>query len=88
MAHRIHETARFLREFRDLEPNPNRLDKVLAGVHMILCLDPTQGHQTHHEIWAIATGVWPDIKALTVYYSFDETTVTLHSVREASGTYQ
>jgi hypothetical protein len=75
------KNARFERELRQAEPDPQRADEAVEAMELALARYPERG-------FAVATFfLWPIYLRNTeyvVYYTFDETRVELVSLRRSS----
>lgn len=78
----IIESAQFKRERDAILPNIARWDEVMRGVTWALCREPGKaGRVTGVDgVFALPTEPWPGAPGVVIYYTFNEDTVTLHSV--------
>lgn len=78
------ESDRYTREASKIEPDAQRFDELVNGLIWAISVHPESHEQIGDtEIWAIASEPWPGVPECVIYYSFNETTVTLESIRLA-----
>jgi hypothetical protein len=83
----IVESARFSAEAKAIQPDARRMDEIMHGVTWALSnVAERIGQPTAVAyIRALPTRVWPNAPAMILYYSYDDDTVTLLSIRLAIG---
>ncbi|HEV3074882.1 MAG TPA: hypothetical protein VHB47_10735 [Thermoanaerobaculia bacterium] len=77
---KIVDTDRFEKERAEISRLVKRLDEALEGVDFRLKRRPESGFRLGPWLWATAADLW-DGQSIAVYYTFDEATVTRHSIR-------
>ncbi|MHB2021661.1 MAG: hypothetical protein ACYCW6_32440 [Candidatus Xenobia bacterium] len=72
-----------------LHDDPKVVDDLLPGVTTIISRDQGLGELTHDlpgwKIWAMQTARWMEAPPLTIYYEFNEDTVTLLDIKPTAG---
>lgn len=73
----------FEREFLAIIPDVRRADEFISGVVWNLSRDPEEGVQSSpgSSVWMIFMHEFPNVPALTIYYTFNDECVQLRSVR-------
>ena len=72
----------FEAELMLLGPGARWADEFLAAVEWLLARDPEVGFSYGNEIWSLDTAEFTLAEPLTVFYTFDEATVTLMAIRK------
>jgi hypothetical protein len=75
-------SGRFTEESEALAKGVPRWGRMISGVEWALCKNPGVAGQPTNDprVWALPTIAWPDAPAVTIFYEFEENTVTLLSV--------
>lgn len=86
MAHRtIIESEAYLSEKMAFHDDPRVVDDLLEGALFILARSPEAGHRIQGTpLWGIKLGRWLSVPPSTMFYHFDESSVTLVSIRRDS----
>jgi len=75
-------TDTFTRQFAALRAKHPRLDEFMDGVRFVLERDPSEGYQWG-TVWVLSSvGMALDLPLVSVFYTFDEESVRLHSIIE------
>jgi len=77
---KIVDTERFEKEREELSRLVKRLDEALEGIDFRLKRRAESGFRLGPWLWATAADLW-DGQSIAVYYTFDDATVTRHSIR-------
>lgn len=74
------ESLRFTEERERVAPDVRRFDEAMRAIDFRLCRNPESGIHIERGLWATCIS-FPGGPTLAIYYTFDDHTVELQSVR-------